>query len=803
MLAWDIVAISEETTNANAKAGEKRMHAVNTRRALIQTQGHLTVRRMLHAALVVALAHTLAAPAVTPVAAPKELTLERIFADPPLDGRLPMQLGLSPDGRFLTFLKPNDKDSDVLDLWGAALPDGTPRLLVATADLLGGAEQKLTEEEKMALERKRISKKGITSYLWCGKDSSGLVFPLSGDLYHAALPAAADTSAATKPVVKRLTNDDVPELEPKCSKDGALVAFTKKGDVFVLDRKTNKARALTKGATATKTFGLAEFIAQEEMGRHDGLWWSPDARRLLVMEVDESKVGVKVRAQIFADRTETFEQRYPAAGETNATVTAWLIDVATGKKTKLQTPAEDGYLPRAGFFQDGRAWVQWQSRDQKRLRLFEANAAGVLRPILEETDAAWVDLHDDLEDLDKQMPGKLLWSSERSGRRQLYVVDRKTGALTALTNEPEPVLRVLAVDDASGTIFYAAARDRGRQSVVAAVQAKGGPSRVLTTEPGMHTATFDDAGKYFVLRHSSPLHTTGSIGKPPTTTVRDASGKLVMAIDGEVSPELASIAAMPHTFLDLQAEDGSIMNGVLFEPAKLDPKKKHAVIAFVYGGPTGHTVTKGWSRSVFMTRYWTQRGFGVFFVDNRGMGARDRDFSRAHYLRFGDVEVRDLFDATKQMAAKTPWVDAKRIGVFGWSYGGYLAARAMLDEASPFAAAVGVAPVTDWTLYDTHYTERYVGMPLIGGDGKASNPTYTKSNLVTRAKLLSKPLMLVHGTADDNVLFEHTLRLTEALQKEGKLFELMIYPGKAHGISGKPAQLHVYKTVTTFFEERL
>jgi dipeptidyl-peptidase-4 len=736
---------------------------------------------MLHAAL---LAIALA-PAVP------ELTLERIFSDPPLEGRTPSSLGLSPDGGFVTFLKPNDKDSDILDLWGAALPGGTPRLLVATADLLAGKEQKLTEQEKMALERRRISKKGITSYWWCGEDSQELIFPLSGDLFHASLQEGA------APVVVRLTNDDAPELNPVCSKDGAFIAFTKVGNVFVLDKKKNKTRQMTKGASATRTFGLAEFIAEEEMDRHIGLWWSPDASKLIVFEVDESNVSVKVRPQIFADRTELFEQRYPAAGEANAIVTPWLVEVASGKKIRLQTPTEDGYLPRAGFFKDGAAWIQWQSRDQKRLRLFESNRQGVLRPILEENDDAWVDLHDDLFDLSKN---RLLWSTERSGRRQLIVVDRKTGAYSPLTDEPERVLHALAVDSDKGVIFYAAARDRGRQSQVLSIALSGGKPTVLTREPGMHSATFDDAGRFFVHRHAAPLRSEGALGPPPSTTIRDANGAFVMAIDGEVSPELARIPAAAHRFLDLQAEDGSVLNGVLFQPHKLEKGKRYPVIAWVYGGPTGQTVSKAWARGSLMTRYWTSHGYGVFFVDNRGMGSRDRAFARAHYRRFGDVEVRDLFDATKQMAQQVEWVDAKRIGVFGWSYGGYLAARAVLDEASPFAAAVAVAPVTDWTLYDTHYTERYVGLPLV--DGKPSD-TYAQSNLVARAQLLRKPLMLVHGTADDNVLFEHTLRLTEALQKGGGLFQLMIYPGKAHGIAGKPSQLHVYKTITSFFDEKL
>ena len=724
--------------------------------------------------------------------APGELTLERINADPPLEGRAPMSLGLSPDGRFVTFLKPNDKDSDVLDLWGAALPAGVPRLLVATADLLAGKEQKLTEQEKMALERRRITKTGITSYLWCGTDSKGLIFPLSGNLYHAALSGAGGA-----PVITQLTNDDEPERNPVCSKDGALVAFTKKGDVFVFDRNSKKIRAITKGASATRTFGLAEFIAEEEMGRHEGLWWSPDGKRLLVFEVDESQVNIKVRAQIFADRTETFEQRYPAAGEKNAVVTAWLIEVASGKKTKLQTPSEDGYLPRAGFFKDGAPWIQWQSRDQKRLRLFESNRQGVLRQIIEETDDAWVELHDDLYDLQK---GRLLWSSERSGRRQLVVVDRTTGAMSPLTDEPEPVMRLLAVNDSSGTVFYAAARDRGRQSQVLSIALSGGKPTVLTPEPGIHNVTFDDAGRFFVDRHGAPLAQSGSLGPPPSTTVRDAKGTAVLVIDGEVPKELASYAAIAHRFLDLKAEDGSVLNGVIFQPAQLVAGKKYPVITHIYGGPTGQTVSKSWTRDVLMIRYWTQRGFGVFFVDNRGMGTRDRSFARAHLRRFGDVEVKDLFDATRQMAQQIEWVDDKNIGVFGWSYGGYLASRAVLEERSPFAAAVAVAPVTDWTLYDTHYTERYLGMPVT--DGKPSD-AYTKANLVVRAKLLSKPLLLVHGTADDNVLFEHTLRLTEALQKEGELFELMIYPGKAHGIAGKASRLHVFKTITGFFDEHL
>lgn len=738
------------------------------------------------------------------------LTLERVFSDPPLEGRAPMGLQLSPSGKRVTFLQPNDQDSDVLDLWGVTLPDGKPRLLVATTDLLralGGGAQKLTEQERMALERKRITKRGITSSLWCGRDARTLVFPFSGDLYVAALPEEREDKHEA-PVVTRLTHDeDEPELSPVCSANGDKIAFVKKGDVLVADvpragrssspssKKAGAARRLTKGGGPTRTFGLAEFIAEEEMDRHEGMWWSPDGRSLLVFEVDESAVGVKVRAQIFSDRTELVEQRYPAAGEKNAVVTAWLVDVATGKKTRLLTPDEDGYLPRAGFFPDGRPWVQWQSRDQRRLALFEladGKKPGALRQIFEENDEAWVELHDDLVPLaDGQ---RFLWSSEQSGRRQIVLVDRKTGAFTAVTAEPEAVEKILAVDKEKGLVFFSAYRDRGRQLQVFS-QRLAGPAgaTLLTPKVGWHSATFDDAGRFFVDKHSD-------VGQPPRTTVHDAAGREVFVIDDNPAAEFRALVRPQPRWIDVKAEDGTMLNGLVLPPAKVESGKRYPVVTFIYGGPTAITVRHAWSRHEPVLTHWTQRGWGVFLLDNRGMGGRDRAFGRAHHRRFGDVEVKDLFAGVTALKAQVPWVDGGKIGVFGWSYGGFLAARAVLDENTPFRAAVAVAPVTDWTLYDTHYTERYLGLPVV--DGKAAD-AYSRANLVSRARLLSRPLLLVHGTADDNVLFEHTLRLTEGLTREGKLFDLMIYPGKAHGISGKAAQLHVYKTISAFFDEKL
>jgi dipeptidyl-peptidase-4 len=720
------------------------------------------------------------------------LPLERIQGEPPLAGRAPVQAKLSPGGKFVTYLKASATSQEVLDLWAQPLPAGEPFALVTASALLGGAEQKLTEAEKMALERKRISQRGITGYGWCGDDDTKLLFPFSGDLYLAELGGSA-------PKVTRLTTDDgVPEQNPVCTRNGDAVAFVKGGNVVVHEFKAGRAKALTKGASETRFFGLAEFIAEEELDRHEGFWWSPDGTKLLVLEVDESRVGIKVRPQIFADRTEMVSQRYPAAGETNAVVTAHVIDRKTGARTTVKLPPKTThpveYIARAGFLGDGTPYLQGLSRDQTALWFFVVDKTGKATALFEEKDADWVDVHSDLRSLDD---GALLWSTEQSGRNQLVRIDRQTGARTPLTTQPEAVADVVCAKD--GRVVFAGFADRGR-SLHLFERATDGAVRVLTSGQASHMATADGAcGRLLVTR--------STWGVPPTTSlVEIASGKtlLTLGAPGDAPDPLlaASMVGAPR-FVDVMAADGrTMLNGLWLPPAPTKgPRAKGSVpvIVHAYGGPTGQVVAHRWARMTPLFTHWQQQGFGVFLVDTRGMAGRDRDFTRAHKNAFGTVELDDVKAAARQLPTIAPEVDANRIGFFGWSYGGYVAAGVMLDDKTPFAAAVGVAPVTDWRLYDTAYTERYIGLPGKNGDA----PAYATSNLVTRAKALSKPLLLVHGTADDNVLFEHTLRLVQALEDEGRVFDLAIYPGKAHGIAGSRAQLHLHKTITAFFVEKL
>lgn len=709
------------------------------------------------------------------------LSLERINADPPLAGRLPRQAEVSPGGQWVSFLRPSQADSEVLELWAQPAAGGEPRKLVGAADLLGGAAQKLSEAEKMALERQRISQRGITGYEWCGGDDSALLFPLSGDLYLVRLGAAG-------PQAQRITHDpDAPKLEPRCTPDGKSLAYVQNGNLFVLPLAAGgKPHKLTTDGSATVSWGVAEFIAAEELARQRGYWWSKDGKSLLALRVDESGVAVKTRAQIFADRTAMTQQRYPAAGEANAKVTAFVVDAATGQRRELPLPKTAEYIARAGWFADGTPWLQWFTRDQTRLTLTEFKAS-TPRDITVETDAALVEVHDDLI----ETPKGLLWSSEASGRRQLVLIDRASGTRTPLTQQAEPVAHAVCAN--AQQVVFAAAGDLGKTQELYSLPLAGGKVQAL---PGMANRQWRDAKADGGCTRL--LVTRSAWGSPPRLELRSLGQDGAIALAGD--PPDADLKAYANTplALDLKSADDHTPLNAFFFPAQDRREGKHPVIVMAYGGPGAATVTWAWGRDMPLIAHWQQRGYGVLMLDTRGMAHRDRDFTRAHYRSFGKNEVADLFAAVRQLPGRVPGVDAARIGFFGWSYGGFLGARAVLDADTPFAASVAVAPVTDWTLYDTAYTERYLGLPEAG---KAD--TYTSANLPSRAALLSKPLLLMHGTADDNVLFEHTLRLVEALQTAGKTFDLQIYPGKAHGIAGRAARLHLYRTMDAFFERHL
>lgn len=719
------------------------------------------------------------------------LALERVYADPPLAGRPPMGSKFSPDGKRLAFLKPNETDSEIADLWAVELPDGEPRPLVRTSDLIKPEDLKLSEEEKMALERRRVRHRGITSWMWCGTESRALLFPLSGDLY---LVTIEDQDGETTTKVDRLTTDGKPKLDPRCAKTGEQVGYVQGGELFVLDVKKKKARKLTKGATDTRRFATAEFVAQEEMGRYTGYWLSSDGKRVAYTEVDESPVSVKTRPLIHAEKTEMYEQRYPAAGEDNAKVFVHVRDIGGARSVKLKLPAEDGYIVRVAWLDAETVSVQWQSRDQKKIVLYAGKAPRFeLEELLTETDDAWVEIDDDLITVEEG--AAFLWTSERTGSNQIWLYKREGGEPVQLTKDPEPVTSIVAVDGEQGRVFYLRAHDRGRQQQLFSVALKGGAPFRVTQEDGWHSVS----GPRRLSKTSALVDSWSRFGVPPQVRLVAPDGEVKRVLDDNPAKELATYAAPTPEWVDVKAEDGSVLNGMVVKPLVMHGAKA-PVIVYTYGGPGVNLVADRWSRMWPLFIHWSQQGFGVFVVDNRGSAHRDRAFTRAHKDAFGVVEIDDQKRGVSEVLHKLSWVDKDRIGIFGWSYGGYVTTMAMVDDETPFRAGAAVAPVTDWRLYDTHYTERFVGKP------QDNEKVYTRSNAVPRAANLLKgerALLLVHGMADDNVLFQHSLALVAALQKESAPFELMVYPGAAHGIRGRHNQLHVFRTITRFFQREL
>jgi dipeptidyl-peptidase-4 len=708
------------------------------------------------------------------------LTLPRLVADPPLEGTRIAGVSISPDARWLTFLRGSEADSEVLDLWGLPLgeSEATPRVLVRATDILPGGVEKLSDEERMARERKRIRLRGLVQYSFCGEEGHALLFSMAGDLYH-VVPQPT-------PKVKRLTHDGGAKLDPTCSPRAGYVSYVRAGELHAIDLATGSDKQLTRGATATRQFGVAEFVAQEEMDRHRGYWWSRDDRFLAYTEVDLSPVSVKMRPRIHADRTDIIEQRYPAAGEANARVHVHVRDTKSGEEVRLTLPTEDGYLARVDWFGQHDLYVQWQSRDQKRLLLLRGSApAFALEKVLEESDNAWVSLHNDLHVLPD---GSLLWPSEADGVRQLYRVTR-AGERTPLTGGPDPVTNVAAVDEEAGLVFYQRATARGRERHLFSMPVDGGQERRLTGEPGTHAIRGHRHGRAFVDLYSD-------LRTPWATRVLDPEGRVMVTLDSGQDAPWRKLALPSAEWVTVPAEDGAPLNGLLVPPLFRQPGKRYPVVVQVYGGPGVQIVTDSFGVLSPLSVYLTQQGFGIFMLDNRGTPGRERAFSRILYKRVADIEVRDQLAGAAYLQ-KVPWVDEKRIGVFGWSYGGTMSALLITADKTPFAAAVSGAPVTDWRLYDTHYTERYLGKP-------AENPeAYQRADVVKRAEHLSRPLLIVHGTADDNVLFENTLRLLQALQEKSVPFQLMIYPGHAHGLEGRPSRLHFLRTLVRFFAREL
>ncbi|NNM75815.1 S9 family peptidase [Sphingomonas sp. ID1715] len=708
----------------------------------------------------------------------QKLTLERIYGNPPLSGPTPRLVKLSPDGRWLTSLRNRPDEKERFDLWAVDTSTGAERMLVDSRKFATGAE--LSEAERMRRERARIADQtGIVAYDWSA-DARSLLVPLDGDLYLATLDGQ----------VRRLTATPTSELDGTVSPRGKYVSFVRDQNLVVLDLATGKERALTRDGRDTLSWGVAEFIAQEEMDRRRGHWWSPDDKRIAVARVDESPVAIVTRSAIGADGTRVYAQRYPKAGTPNARVELYVFGVRGGKPVKVDLgPDPDIYLARVNWTADGSALlVQRESRDQKRLDLLSVDpVTGKSSVLFTETAQTWINLHDNLRAL---ADGSILWTSERDGFSHLY--RWRDGQWTQLTRGPWQVQQLLGVDGTRNRVWFTANRDTPLEWHVYStpLDAPGEPQRL--TEPGYsYGAKMDEAATRLILSRSSTT-------QPPQDYLADDGGKRLLWInenkvagDHPYAPFLKSHVAAE--FGTLKAVDGQVLHYKLYRPR--GAVRPGPVLQVVYGGPHGgRQVVNQWNDPFY--QYLVDKGWTVFSIDNRGTADRGKRFEDAIYHAMGAVEVEDQL-AGLAWLKRQPFVDPKRVAVYGWSYGGYMTLKLLEAAPGAFAAGVAGAPVTRWELYDTHYTERFLGNPAI--DPKP----YESSDALANATAIRDPLLLIHGMSDDNVVFDNSTALMAKLQAAAIPFETMVYPGFGHRVAGPGVSVHVWRTIATFLDRQL
>jgi len=702
------------------------------------------------------------------------LSFERVFASPGLDGPAPRQVKLSPDGRYLTLLRNRADDRERYDLWGYDIDTREWRMLVDSEKLGSGRE--LSEDEKMQRERARVgSLKGIIAYQWAS-DGSGVLVPLDGDLFLAKLDGT----------ITRLTDTEGTELNPKLSSKGAYVSFVRDRRLWV-GTVGGEATPITPQEGETIRWGEAEFVAQEEMARLQGYWWSPDDSRIVVQRTDEASVGIVTRAAIGAKGTKVFDQRYPAAGADNAVVELFVMNPDGSGQVKVDLGLDlDIYVARVDWAPDSSAiYVQRQNRAQTRIDMLKVDpATGASTIWFTETAARpdyWVNLSDNYRFL---KDGSLLWWSERDGFGHFYRFDGQDWV--RLSTGTEPTTSLVGVDEAAGTFTYQATTDVLTQQIYRAPLGGQGGAQLLTDPAFTNSASMDGAGKLLYVTRSSPT-------QPPQSYLATPDGKQVAWIeenpvtgDHPYAPYLAS--HVTPEFGTIAAEDGTPLHWMMIKP-KMEPGKRYPVFFQHYGGPGPQTVTKGWGGA--LAQSIVDKGYIFFQLDNRGSANRGVDFEQPLYRAMGGAEVRDQ-KAGAQFLKSLDFVDPAKVAIYGWSYGGYMTLKQLEADPGLYAAGISGAPVTRWELYDTHYTERYMGDP------REVPEAYEKASAIPNATKISDPLLLIHGMADDNVVFENSSELISVLQESNTPFEMMLYPGYTHRVSGEKIGPHVWNAIMRF-----
>lgn len=698
----------------------------------------------------------------------------------------PKSFALPPDGSQVLFLRSAPRDFSH-DLFALDTRTGKTRLLLSAARLLGGEREQLSPAEKARRERMRVLSRGIVAFR-LSRDGERVLVPLSGRLFVTPLDGGEVTELGGRGGGRAGTDRPTGHpLDPRLSPDGETVACVRDGDLYLYDVRSGRARRLTRRPGPAVENGLAEFVAQEEMGRHRGYWWSPDSRQLVYQQTDTS--GVETLRILDPTRPETRPHRtaYPRAGKPNARVRLGVIAARGGRTRWLAWDRERyPYLVNVHWSRGAPLTVVVQNRAQTEVAVLAADPrTGKTRALHVERDPAWVNI-------DQQMPRWLpdgsgfLWTSDRAGMTRLELRDSGGKLVRPLTPEGLNHRKLVDLAPAADELFVEANTGGAGATEVhlyrLSLSAGAAPVRV-SRERGHHEAVFAREHSHYV--HS--LQTLSGVRRHRVLT-RDGKQVATIASRSERPPFLPNMALVQVGQREL--------NALVLRPRGFDAGRRYPVVVYVYGGPNHQAVTARPFR--YLLHQWVaDHGFVVVVIDGRGTPGRGRAWERAIKGNFIAVPLQDQVAGLRALGARFPELDLGRVGIYGWSFGGYVAAMAVMLEPDVYHAAAAVAPVTDWFDYDTHYTERYLGFPADNPDG------YRASSAVAHASRLTRPLLLIHGTADDNVYFSHSLELSDALFRAGRPHRFLPLTNFTHLVPDPLVTRRLYSRIVGFLRRSL
>jgi dipeptidyl-peptidase-4 len=724
--------------------------------------------------LAVAAAVTFATPVVAQV---PELSVERIYGSSDFS---PQQVRVNwmDDGRHFTVVE-RDQNGRT-DLYKVDILSGERELLVRGTDLVPPGE-----DEPIAIDSYSFSANGSKLLIASGEQR---IWRRSRSAFFYVWEFGTRT-------LKPISTQPGPQRYAKLSTDGSRVAFVRGNNSYVTDLATGHEKALTRDGGEDIINGATDWVYEEELSLADGFRWSPNGERIAFWRFDQSAIPPFYLINELTLYPQLTPVRYPKAGTDNSEVRIGIVDVGSGERRwiDLGPTDEEFYIARMDFANSSdEIWFRRLNRHQNRMDLYLADArTGRSEIIMTDADDAWIDI--DAGDLIWIEDGeKFVYLSERNGYGQLLLFERDGTLVRELTTAEWDVLGAYGVDERHDVVFFTGAADGPLSRPLYVVGLDGEGFMRISGARGRHRVSFDPTFTYY-------LDTYSEAGVPPVQTIRRANGQPVrtLADNAELKRKLDALGLVPPEFMKVPAEGGVELNAWMIKPPDFDPSRQYPLLMYVYGGPGSQTVTDSWGGDRYLWhQLLAQKGYLVTSVDNRGTGARGVAFKKITYLNLGKYESADQIAAARYFGG-LPYVDAGRIGIWGWSYGGYMSSLSMFKGEGAFRAAIAVAPVTDWRLYDTIYTERYMRTPQENPDG------YAQGAPQSYADRLQGNFLLVHGTGDDNVHPQNSYQLVQLLEDANKHFEFRIYPNKAHGISGPGTRVNLFTLLTQFLEQGL